>query len=177
MIKFTELVRDARVLGPSGFLASHRVPVLYVKDLGRLEEDAGAFETRFDFGARRDAAPPRRPLESSISVDHVLPLSKRRGAPFPDRIGVGRAPNADVRIPLPRMSKYHAFFTIEADGEHTLTDAGSSYGTSVRGSRLVPRRATVLRDGDEIRFAEYAFVFYRPAALLAVVHELRTNAG
>ncbi len=95
---------------------------------------------------------PEQPLE-------VYPIRKRPGAPFPDRVGVGRTRNADVCVPFPAVSKYHAYFS--ASGEkHCITDAGSKNGTFVDGKRLPAREEHELSNGNGVSFGPYHFTYY-----------------
>ena len=65
------------------------------------------------------------------------------------RVVIGRGAGADVRLPHPTISKLHA--TIEQRGGETfLADNGSTNGTLVNESLLVPDRPKPLRDGDRI---------------------------
>jgi serine phosphatase RsbU (regulator of sigma subunit) len=64
---------------------------------------------------------------------------------------VGRAPTSHVRLPDSLVSRTHAKLVLE-NGEVTLTDLGSSNGTSVNGASLT--KARVLALGDVIAFAD-----------------------
>jgi pSer/pThr/pTyr-binding forkhead associated (FHA) protein len=52
-------------------------------------------------------------------------------------VTLGRAANNDIRINLPSISKFHAYFThVQANDTWFLADANSSNGTFVNGERL-----------------------------------------
>lgn len=63
---------------------------------------------------------------------------------------IGRAPNSDVLINDPRVSRTHA--RVDWSDEHfAITDLGSTNGTLLNGSALVEEAR--LKDGDSISFA------------------------
>ncbi len=93
----------------------------------------------------------------------MVEVTKRPGAPFAERISVGRTRASDVCLALPKISKFHAYFTISAsDSTISLTDGGSKNGTFVGRKRLGAKEATTVTDGDEIQFGSYAFTFLAP---------------
>jgi hypothetical protein len=59
-------------------------------------------------------------LDPFALVWRVVPVVKRAGNPFPDRLSVGRAPNCDVVIRYPFVSKLHAHFLRSPDGSLQL---------------------------------------------------------
>jgi hypothetical protein len=63
-------------------------------------------------------------------------------------VRVGRAPDCDVVVPSPRVSRYHAELSVDADGAH-VRDLGSTNGTAVDGR---PVREADLRPGDRVAF-------------------------
>ena len=79
-----------------------------------------------------------------------------------------------MTIPLPAMSKYHAFITVpeKPEGDYTLTDASSKNGTYVGSKRLEPGASHVLRDGDEVRFGPYPLTFHTAEGLFERVKKL-----
>jgi hypothetical protein len=95
----------------------------------------------------------------NIPWGNVFPLMKREDATFSTYIGVGRAANLDVCLPLRRISKFHAYFIPSANGGMVVADSGSKNGTWVDGRRLAPKTPTALRDGSLIRLGPYEFMF------------------
>lgn len=84
-----------------------------------------------------------RPAEWALCRDgDVLPLGQRL-------IRVGRAPDNDVVLDDPSVSRYHLELSWRGQG-YVVTDRGSSYGTAVNGRRLDPGQDVDLRDGDEV---------------------------
>jgi pSer/pThr/pTyr-binding forkhead associated (FHA) protein len=66
-----------------------------------------------------------------------------------DRIRIGRGAGADVALPHRSVSARHATIELRG-GRYVIIDHGSTNGTRVQGTRLVPERPKPLRDGDRI---------------------------
>lgn len=86
----------------------------------------------------------------------LLVLSGNRSDQVPltldgPRIVVGRAENADVRLPDYSVSLRHASFR-QRGGDYLIVDEGSTNGTFVGPVRLSPQAPRVIRSGDQIRF-------------------------
>jgi len=124
-------------------------------------------------GQKRDTAVREGSLhDPSVRVDDVIPLRKRPDAStFLDRVGIGRTPNVDVSIPLPRISKYHAYVT-DLDGPLSLCDARSTFGTFVDGERLEPMVPHPLEDGAQVDLGPYAFRYHDPEGFIDFVARL-----
>lgn len=150
------LLRDLALehgrLGGAAFRAMHDAPVL-VYDGDRDTEEAAGFHTHLAPRSTTGSVPPAGPRSPEVFV-----VKKRPGGPFEDRIGLGRARNADVHVPLQQLSKYHCYFVLEP--ELAIADAGSKNGTFVDGARLEPRQLVALRDGAEIQLGPYVFRFH-----------------
>lgn len=90
-----------------------------------------------------------------------------------DRILIGRGAGADVRLPHTSVSTRHA--TIEQrGGRYVIVDHGSTNGTRVQGSRLVPERAKPLRDGDRIEVGAFVLSWKEGVAVSASANAERT---
>lgn len=90
----------------------------------------------------------------------LAPVRKRAGAnPFEHMVTLGRAPNNDLCLEHPNVSKFHAYLRREGAG-WALVDARSLNGTWVNGERLAPERPVALKDGDEVRLGEGVFLRY-----------------
>jgi Protein of unknown function (DUF3662)/FHA domain len=70
---------------------------------------------------------------------------------------IGRAPDSDLRIDDPGVSRRHAELRY-TDGEVELVDLGSTNGLSVNGT---PAGRATLRDGDRIDIATTTLIFRR----------------
>jgi pSer/pThr/pTyr-binding forkhead associated (FHA) protein len=84
----------------------------------------------------------------------VVPVQKRRGNPFPDRISVGRAQNCDIVLRLSYISKLHAHFLCGPKGVMHLCEQRSSNGTRVNGQALRPGTRLKVSVGDTIGFGQ-----------------------
>ncbi|MCA9573776.1 MAG: FHA domain-containing protein [Polyangiales bacterium] len=153
--------------GREAFRAEFTVPVLVARENLETETEASfhtAFMSRTQFLAElQKAGAAGADDRPQIRAGEVRFVQKAKGAAFADRVGVGRARNADVWLPNPRVSKYHAYFQGAADGGYTLTDAESRNGTWVDGTKLTPRKPVALADGSEVVFGPHRFTFYTPA--------------
>jgi hypothetical protein len=82
----------------------------------------------------------------------MLEIRKRPGNPFPDRIGIGRAPNCDIVLRLPFVSKLHAHFLAGVGAGLRLADSRSANGTSLNGRELAQGETAEASSGDWIGF-------------------------
>ncbi|MEM9074815.1 MAG: FHA domain-containing protein, partial [Myxococcota bacterium] len=80
----------------------------------------------------------------------AAPVAKREGNPFPDRVSIGRAPNCDIVLRLPYVSKLHAHVVRDADG-WSLTDNQSANGTWINEVELPAGVRRQIQPGDWIR--------------------------
>jgi pSer/pThr/pTyr-binding forkhead associated (FHA) protein len=74
------------------------------------------------------------------------------------RVTIGRSKGADVLLPDVGVSALHATLSVEGS-RYTLTDEGSTNGTSVNGTALVPKRPRALESGDEIEIGIFHLTF------------------
>jgi hypothetical protein len=172
-----DYIQEFRDRGTPALTAEVTAPILIQVDEGE-DEDERAYQTAYmpngDFQLRGPTGPPggeRVPVDN-LQPDRqkVYPIAKRAGGAFQDRVGVGRAPNVDVSVALPRLSKYHAFFTWEEDGSaYYLTDAGSKNGTQVDGKMLEVRQATPVQNGSTVELGPYRFLFFTPEGFRELV--------
>ena len=98
----------------------------------------------------------------------VIPILKAEGRPFPERIGVGRTRGTDIVLLSSDVSKYHAYFAVEAE-RWTITDASSSNGTFVNGERLAPMAPSRLEDGALVAFGSHLYQFRTPAGFCSLL--------
>jgi hypothetical protein len=84
-----------------------------------------------------------------------------RSVPLPfGTLRLGRAPDCDVVLPSPHVSRYHAELVVDAAGAR-LRDLGSTNGTTVDGQ---PTRGEALRAGARISFGGIVATIRRPGA-------------
>jgi DNA-binding winged helix-turn-helix (wHTH) protein len=89
------------------------------------------------------------------TIRHWMVAPFRQIPLMPGNNLVGRDPNAQIWLDSTGISRQHARITVHGD-RVTLEDLHSKNGTRVRGQLVT---ATVLADGDEIRFGSVAFTF------------------
>jgi len=80
----------------------------------------------------------------------------------------GRAPECELPIDNPAVSRRHAEFRVEGD-RVTLQDLGSVNGSFVNGQRL--RGDVVLKDGDLVALGNLLLKFYERQSLDALLHD------
>ena len=84
----------------------------------------------------------------------VVAIAKAQGNPYADRISVGRTGNCDIVLRDPSVSKLHAHFRVEQDGELVLVDQRSSNGTLINGNAALPGVSEPLENGDVVQFGD-----------------------
>jgi DNA-binding NtrC family response regulator len=87
-----------------------------------------------------------------------------------DRTDIGRAPECDVSLPDPALSRLHAVVERRGDAYHLVDRSGR--GTSVGGAEVAEAR---LEDGAEIALGTWRALFR--AAVLAGADETRASGG
>jgi len=90
---------------------------------------------------------PRYLLESAC---YVMPINKRSGVSFLERISVGRVNGHDIVLRHASVSKFHAWFELPEDGHLYVGDAGSRNYTYVNGERVTDR--TRVQPGAKLAF-------------------------
>ena len=90
---------------------------------------------------------------------HVAPVKKKEGSPYPDRISIGRAPNCDIVLRIPVISKVHAHILRGVDGGFRVRDKQAANSTYLNGRLLEGGTSHPLDLGDEVRFGPIAFEF------------------
>lgn len=99
---------------------------------------------------------------TGITSGYVLPLQRGERSVAIGPLVLGRSLEADVHLPLPQVSKRHAYLDHDHRGRWSLRDAGSRNGTTVSG-RALERDASVELDcGVEIGVGPHRLAFYSP---------------
>jgi FHA domain len=130
------------------------------------------------------AAPVRRGTEREIvallekDLCFALLLRKRGDAEaaYPDRISIGRAPNKDIVLRHPSVSKFHGWFEVDEEGKFYVTDATSRNSTCVNGRAIPPRQATAIEPGDALRFGSVDAYVCAPRTLWMALTHLSNRA-
>lgn len=91
-------------------------------------------------------------LATAVEEPVILPLKKAESNPFPERVSIGRAPNCDVVIRDPSVSKLHGHFRDVRRESAWFTDAQSSNGTLVDGTLIQPGIAIVIQRRSQAAF-------------------------
>lgn len=83
----------------------------------------------------------------------AITLEKRvHDGSYQDRVSVGRARNKDVVLRHPSVSKFHAWFERDAQGNWCVADAGSKNGTRANTTDVAVRELAKIKPGDVLRF-------------------------
>jgi len=161
--------RQLAQLGRAAFLASAAPAALLRRRGGEGAADYDGFSATGTYdepvGARRPADAPDAEAASELDV---LPLIKKPGAQFSDRITVGRTANNDIVLPHHTVSRLHVYFR-ERDGKWWITDAGSKNGTALRDLDLAARKETEVGDGDPLWIGDIEVTFHTAPTLYAVL--------
>ena len=72
----------------------------------------------------------------------------------------GRHIDCDLPIPDPRVSRSHAEFIPDRDGQYAIMDLGSANGTAINGILLPPRTPRRLAAGDELRMGQNIYRYF-----------------
>ncbi|MBX3472459.1 MAG: FHA domain-containing protein [Planctomycetes bacterium] len=135
------------------FVRAHPEPVFVIEPFVASAEGPGKFGTI--------AGPAGSGQETSVAR-----IKKRAGAnAFDMMVTIGRARNNDIEVRAQDVSKFHAYIMFAPGGEASITDAGSTYGTFVRGRQLRPREDKVpLAPGDEVKLGSVVMRYHTPAS-------------
>jgi hypothetical protein len=115
--------------------------------------------TKFDVKEVTDDVPrwARGARTPGNEVYFVLPLVKRPGLPYPDRMLIGRTDQNDLIIPHQTVSRAHAMITLGDPPQ--LVDTGSKHGTFVHQVRLAINLPCPLPSGRRVRFGTVRTMF------------------
>ncbi len=98
----------------------------------------------------------------ALDIGHYLAFSQdgelRRVPIAPGGMVIGRAPPADIVIPVPEISRRHCRIDVEGD-RASITDIGSTNGTFLGGERL--EKPARLRNGSQLSLGSFALRYER----------------
>jgi hypothetical protein len=116
--------------------------------------------------ASTDSIPPKVLPATGVLC---LPMRPKPGG-APNRVSIGRSPDADVVLIDTSVSRFHAGLSWDTErGIATLADLGARNGTWVDGQRLPDHGEADLRSGVSLRFGAVTARFYAPRGFLAWV--------
>lgn len=155
----SEYAAELRSLGSVVFSANYPTPVFIVKGVtGNLKDNSSGRQGVTMVTV--DVRTVDEMRQASLLVGRVFMIRKGKGA-NPGSITLGRTAVNDVCVPEYSISQRHCLIKTEAGGV-SLTDAGSTNGTFVNGTRLLPQKALLLVDGIEVTLGRFVFVFHTP---------------
>jgi serine phosphatase RsbU (regulator of sigma subunit) len=97
-----------------------------------------------------------------LNIGHYLAFSQdgelRRVPLAPGGVVIGRAPPADIVIPMPEISRRHCRIDVEGESA-TITDLNSTNGTFLGGHRL--EKTMRLRNGSALSLGSFAMRYER----------------
>ncbi len=73
-----------------------------------------------------------------------------------ERKSIGRTKENDLVIDDASISKIHAAFVLNSDGQLMVADTGSTNGTFINGERIAYGKAFVIKNGDKLQFGTVA---------------------
>lgn len=149
LIPWSEFVRNASRLTQAEFLDGFDCPFLCLqgKQVKELEE-----ETNLGTKTYLDMRSAMASTSDGEAYEAVVPVRKGADNPFGYMVTLGRAANNDIRFTSRRVSAFHAYFRQVGD-RWSISDASSSNGVFVNGTRLSPERSRPVRSGDAIGIA------------------------
>lgn len=166
-------------LDHDSFMGAFPHALLVLDEIGDADSEVGQFQTIAAKVEPEPAGPQGRALTKLLGKlpggsgqKWVAPLDNR-AKKFACILTVGRAANSDMRINVPSLSKFHAYFThVAKDGCWYLADANSSNGTFINGRELPTSHGKVrLENGSFIRFGpDVTGHFYEAQAFWELLH-------
>jgi hypothetical protein len=158
-----DFVQELKRVGEVAFRKRHTAPVLIVTGRATRGKRAGT-----DEDTRVVSLKGSGKHRASLALIHrVFPLAKAANAPAGPVI-VGRTAENDVSIPEYSISKRHCAFELK-DGMMTVSDCGSTNGTTLNGAPLGADARVPLCGGEQITMGRFTFVFETPAGFLEFV--------
>lgn len=171
-------------LDKAAFLRAFPHALLVLDDIGEPDSEVGQFHTIAakvqDEEAQGAALTKLLGKLPGGSSQKWLAALDNRAKKFACILTVGRAANSDMRVNIPSLSKFHAYFThVAKDGCWYLADANSSNGTFINGKELPSSHGKVrLDNGAFIRFGpDVTAHFYTSEAFWELLHSAVGGEG
>jgi hypothetical protein len=161
-----DFVQELKRVGEVAFRKRYATPVLIVTGRATRGKRADTDEVTRIVSAKQSG----KHRASLALVHRVFALSKAPHAPA-GPVVVGRTSENDVTIPEYSISKRHCAFEIR-DGMMTVSDCGSTNGTTMNGTKLAGNDPVALCGGEQITMGRFTFVYETPAGFLEYVSGL-----
>jgi pSer/pThr/pTyr-binding forkhead associated (FHA) protein len=160
-----EFIREMRRDGDTAFRAHHATPVIIVT---RAEGDMKGTSTG-ETTVMAETSGWR--IQQVSLLNRVFAVS--RGAFEKETpLILGRSDKvADIVVADDSVSKRHCLFERTAEGV-TITDCGSTNGTTVGEVDLPPNRPYLLRGGESLTMGKFTFLFQTPDGFLAYLKQV-----
>jgi hypothetical protein len=155
------------------FVEAHPDALVLVDNPGEDVENA-SFQTLAVGGPSGDSSTVRDKLLARLGSARWVFVLKRDKNKFASMVTVGRDAKSDMRVNVPSVSKFHAYFThVARDENWYLADANSSNGTFMDGKELPPSHGKVqLKSGTVLRFGpDVTAQFYLSADLWVMLRD------
>ncbi|HEX4406120.1 MAG TPA: FHA domain-containing protein [Polyangia bacterium] len=148
-----EFIRELRREGDKPFRARYATPMLIVT---RAEGEMKGSKDTAETTVMADTSGWR--IQQVSLLNRVFPIT--RGAFAKEEpITLGRTAASDIAIPDDSVSKRHCVFEPTASGI-TVTDCGSTNGTSVGGAALAANEPRALAGGEKIDTGNFSYLFH-----------------
>ncbi|GAC1569962.1 MAG: hypothetical protein NVS3B20_01290 [Polyangiales bacterium] len=163
-------VLDRRRLTRDQFVVAHPEAVLVnVRSTG-VTGSGGKREYHTESIGRRDDISTLPEVEGWA----LHTIKKGTRSAFNTHISVGRTSATDIQIDHPSVSKFHAYFIVDATtSSHNVGDGSSKNGTFVNGVLLPKRDPVPLGDDATLRFGEVEIRYLMPPALFRFLGEFQ----
>lgn len=155
------------------FAEKHPEPVLvYAPRAGSVGPDSRFVTTQVaavaEMRRTKGTEAGKKGMEQQVSL-----IRKSTRNPFAQQIYIGRAPNNDVVIDDPSVSKSHAF--MDRDGtQWRITDMGSANGTWISGVKVIDNTPRDLIDGVKLTLGTLEMQFFTPQNFYRYVSAILT---
>jgi hypothetical protein len=154
-------------------LVKHMTPIAFAK------QESGVYLLKRPTKSKESAELPAQisfvTVHATLEVDpfaaqwRIVPIRKREGNPYADRISVGRASNCDVVLRVPFVSKVQAHILRETDGTFSLRAQNTANATFLNNRSIEASATCPLTVGDEIAFGPMRFEFVDAPRLYKVL--------
>ena len=163
-----EFIRELRREGDAAFRARNAAPVLIVT---RAEGELKGVKDTAETTVMADTSGWR--IQQVSLLNRVFAISHGAFAKA-GPVTLGRAAASDIAIPDDSVSKRHLVFETTAAGV-TVTDCGSTNGTTVDGAELAANRPLTLAGGEKLDTGNFSYLFHTPDGFLAYLKRVSTS--